>query len=207
MPGKVSILDAIGARGGETFDHHRLKPLDHHATAHLDRRRDAKLGARDPGVEAEFCEQRREVCGAAAPEQQGHLDAGRRDRRHDRAFDVAAALAVDQRGRAALGAGRGRVEVEEPGPGFHGRCASLRDRHSLARRDGGNDEIGLRREIGMRSRQRDAVRRGVIAQGGGLTVVELDVVGGDPHILLAQVLAENAADLAITDEADIPLVG
>ena len=59
----------------------------------------------------------------------------------------------------------------------------------------------------MRGRQRDAMRRGVIAQRCGLAVVELDVVGGDPHILLAQVFAENAADFAITDEADIPLIG
>jgi hypothetical protein len=47
----------------------------------------------------------------------------------------------------------------------------------------------------------------VIAQGGGLTVIELDIVGGDPHILLPQVFAENAADFAITDEAYVPLIG
>jgi hypothetical protein len=55
--------------------------------------------------------------------------------------------------------------------------------------------------------QRDTVRRGVIAQGRGLTVVQLDVIGRDPDILLAQVFAENAADFAITDEAYIPLIG
>src|SRR3954454_20550387 len=51
------------------------------------------------------------------------------------------------------------------------------------------------------------MRRGVIAQGRGLTVVELDVVGGHSDILLAQVFAENTADFAVADEADIPLIG
>src|SRR5665213_1036028 len=46
----------------------------------------------------------------------------------------------------------------------------------------------------------------VIAQGpAGLIAAELEVVGGDLNILLAQVLGEDAADLAVADEAHIPL--
>jgi hypothetical protein len=57
---------------------------------------------------------------------------------------------------------------------------SLRDRHGLACRDRGNDQIGLRREIGMGIRQCDTMRRGVIAQSCGLTVVEFEIAGDDP---------------------------
>ena len=198
------VLDAVGARGGETFDHHGLESLDHHAAAHLDGRGDAELLARNLGVEAQLREQRRERLGAFASQQQRHLDAIGRDRGHDRAFDVAAAIAVDQIGRAALGARRRRIEVQEPGAFFHRRRAGLRHRHRLARRDGGNDEIGLRGEFGMGGGQRDTVPRRMIAQSAGLVVAELEVIGSDPHVLPAQVFGENAADFAITDEAYIP---
>jgi hypothetical protein len=79
-------------------------------------------------------------------------------------------------------------------------------RHGLARGDGGDDEVGLRGEIGMGRRQRDAVGRGVIAQRIGLIAAELDVVGTDFDVLLAQVLGQDTAHFAIADEADIPLL-
>jgi len=50
--GEHRILHAIGARGGEAFDHHRLKPLDHHAAAHLHGRRDTELVAGNLGNKA-----------------------------------------------------------------------------------------------------------------------------------------------------------
>ncbi len=156
--GQHSILDAIGPRGGERFDHHRLHAFYHDASAHLDGGGDAELLACDLGVKTEFNEQRRERPGAGAPKQQGHLDAIGRDRRHDRALDIAAAAAIDQRCRTPLGARGSRIEIEEPGALFHRRRASLPDRNGLARRDGGNDKIGLRGEIGMRGRERDAMR-------------------------------------------------
>src|SRR5450631_3546047 len=64
--GEYRILDAVGACGGESFDHHRLHALDHYATAHLDRRGDAEFPARHLGVETQFDQQRRKRLGAAA---------------------------------------------------------------------------------------------------------------------------------------------
>src|SRR5581483_11504312 len=49
---------------------------------------------------------------------------------------------------------------------------------------------------------------GVIAQRlSALVAAQLDVVGRDAHVLKAQVFSEDAADLTIADEADIPLPG
>jgi len=169
--------------------------------------KDPELLARYLGVEAQSHQQRRELLGIAAAQQQGHLDAVWRDRRHDRAFDVATAAAVDQISRTTLGPRRCRIEVQEPGSSLQCWRASLRDRYGLARGDGGNDEVGLRGEIEMRSRQRDAMGRRMIAQGAGLIVAELEVIGGDPDVLPAQIFGENAAHFAITDEAYIPVPG
>ena len=46
----------------------------------------------------------------------------------------------------------------------------------------------------------------MIPQGPGLIAAELDVIGADPDVLLPQVFGENAADLAVADEADMPTV-
>ncbi len=46
----------------------------------------------------------------------------------------------------------------------------------------------------------------MVAQGRGLVAAELDVIGADLDVLLAQVLGEDAADLAVTDETHMPLV-
>ena len=60
----------------------------------------------------------------------------------------------------------------------------------------------------MGRRQRNAMGCGVIAQGDpGLIAAELEVVGGDLHILLAQVFGKDTADLAITDKAYTPIPG
>src|ERR1700761_5116097 len=59
----------------------------------------------------------------------------------------------------------------------------------------------------MGSRQRHAVRRGVVAQRAGQIVAELEIVGGDPRVLLAEVFGQNAADFAIADKADAPAIG
>ncbi len=67
--GQHRILDAIGPRGGERFDYHRFHAFYHDASAHLDRRSDAELFARDLGVKTEFDEQRRERLGASAAKQ------------------------------------------------------------------------------------------------------------------------------------------
>src|SRR6202022_1019787 len=97
--------------------------------------------------------------------------------------------------------------VEGPGALLPRRRAGLRDRDGLARRHGGNDEVGLACEIGMGSRERDAMREGMIAQGAaGLIAAEFGVVGGDLHVLLAQIFSEDAAHFAIADEAYIPLL-
>ena len=45
------------------------------------------------------------------------------------------------------------------------------------------------------------------AKAACLIAAQLDVVGGDLDVLLAQVLGEDAADFAIADEADVPLLG
>ena len=58
----------------------------------------------------------------------------------------------------------------------------------------------------MRSQQRNANSRGVIAQRAGLIAIELEIVGADLHVLLAQVFGQDAADFAVADEADVPLV-
>src|ERR1700754_2398401 len=44
-------------------------------------------------------------------------------------------------------------------------------------------------------------------RAAGLVAAQLDIVGGDFDILLAQIFGEDTADLAIADEADIPLSG
>ena len=115
-------------------------------------------------VEAELVQQRRQLRRAGAAEQQRHLDAIGRHRGHHRALDIASAGAVDQRGRALLGAGRGRIEIEKPGALVDRGRAGLCHRHGLARGDRGDDEVGLRGQLGMRRRQRDAEIRRMLAQ-------------------------------------------
>jgi len=58
----------------------------------------------------------------------------------------------------------------------------------------------------VRSRQRHAEFRGVLSQRAGLIAAELGVKGADADLLLAQVLGEDAADLAVADETDMPTV-
>src|SRR5205085_3691667 len=96
------VFDAVGPRRREAFDNHRFQALDYDAAAHLHSRSDAELFACDFGVETELHQQRRKLLGAAAAEQQWHLDAVGRDRGHHRALDIAPASAIDQRGGAAL---------------------------------------------------------------------------------------------------------
>ena len=144
--GQHRVLDAIGARGGEALDHHRLQPLDHDAAAHFGRRGDAELVARDLGVEAEHGEQRRQFgrrrgrrataapcCDRAAPRSSPRLRHSGRGR-------------PNPRPGAQLGAGRGRIEIEKPGAlGRIAPAQALRHRHGLARRHRGDDEIGAAR--------------------------------------------------------------
>src|SRR3954470_18537806 len=85
------------------------------------------------------------------------------------------------------------------------RSAGLGDRDGLARGDCRHDEVGACGKVSMGRRQRDAMACGMVAQGGAsLIAAQLDVVSGDLHVLLAQILGEDAADFAIADEADIP---
>ncbi len=46
----------------------------------------------------------------------------------------------------------------------------------------------------------------MIAQRSSLFAIELDIVGTDLDVLLAQVLGQDAADLAVADETHVPLV-
>jgi len=48
----------------------------------------------------------------------------------------------------------------------------------------------------------------MIAQGlACLIAAKFDVVGGNLHILLAQILGKDAADFAVADKAYVPLSG
>ena len=52
------------------------------------------------------------------------------------------------------------------------------------------------------------MRAGMIAQrAAGLVAAQLEVIGGDADILLAQIFREDAPDFAVADEADMPLFG
>ena len=129
-------LDAVGARGGEALDDHRLEALDHHAAAHLGGRGHAELRRSDLRREAQSVEQRLERRRVRPAKQQRHADAMGRHGGHHRALDEASSRAVDQRGRLHLRAGRGRIEIEEPGARPDGRRPGFGDGHRLARRDG-----------------------------------------------------------------------
>src|SRR5262249_9290476 len=83
----------------------------------------------------------------------------------------------------------------------------LRHRHVLARSHRRDDEIGLRRQLGMRGRQRHTDTGRMLAQRPGTIVTELDVVSRDAHAVLAQILGEDPADLAIADQPDMQLIG
>ena len=75
--------------------------------------------AGDPGVEAEPDQQRLEFPGAGAAQQQRHLDAIGRDRGHHRAFDIAAAMAVDQVAAArCLAPGEAELKSRNQAPFF-----------------------------------------------------------------------------------------
>jgi hypothetical protein len=56
----------------------------------------------------------------------------------------------------------------------------------------------------VRPGERDAEFRRMFAQGRGLLARELDIVGGYLDVLLAQILGEDSANLAISNEADLP---
>src|SRR5437868_9590577 len=58
----------------------------------------------------------------------------------------------------------------------------------------------------MRGCERDTVGRSMVAERPGIFAVELEIIGADAEILLAQVFGENAPDFAIADQADMPLV-
>src|SRR5487761_2168835 len=86
--------------------------------------------------------------------------------------------------------------------------ARRRHRHGLTCGHRGNDEVGLRGEIGVRRGQGDAMLACVIAQRlAGLIAAKLSVVSADLHVLLAQVLGEDAADFAVADKTYVPLPG
>ncbi len=99
------------------------------------------------------------------------------------------------------------MEIEEPGALVDRRRAGFRHGHGLARGHGGDDEIGFRGQLGVRCRQRNAMRAGMIAQRAALPAVELDVVGRDLDVLLAQILSQDAADLTVTDQSYLPAPG
>ena len=46
----------------------------------------------------------------------------------------------------------------------------------------------------------------MLAQWTGLIATELGVIGADVDVLLAKVFGQDAADLAVADEADMPTV-
>ena len=98
--GKHRVLDTVGPRCREALDDHRLQPFDHDTAAHLHRRGDAEFFARDLGVEPELSQQWSKLAGAAATQQQRHLDAIGRNRGHHGGFDVTGSCGIDQCGRA-----------------------------------------------------------------------------------------------------------
>jgi hypothetical protein len=52
------------------------------------------------------------------------------------------------------------------------------------------------------------MRASMVAQrAAGLVAAQLEIIGRDADILLAQIFRENAPDFAVADEADIPLSG
>src|SRR3984885_533869 len=115
---------------------------------------------------------------------------------------------IDQCGSTLFRAGRSGIKIEIPRALLDGRRARFRHRHGLARSHRRDDEVRLRGEVGMRGRQRHAMLPGVVAQrAAALVAAKLDVISGDLDLLLAQVFGEDAPDLAIADQADIPLFG
>jgi hypothetical protein len=46
----------------------------------------------------------------------------------------------------------------------------------------------------------------VLAQRAGPVAAELDVIGHDRHVLLAQIFGQDATDFAVADKANGPLL-
>ena len=163
----------------------------------------------DLGGEAQRVEQRQQRRRVRPAQQQRHANAVGRHRGHHRALDEAPARAVDQRGRLDLRAGRGRIEIEEPGVPAGSRAPRLRRRPrvwlavtALTTRSA---RPPARR---ARPRARTSCRAACSPQRAFLRGAELDVVRADPrHAARAQILGEDAADLAVADEADAQLRG
>ena len=99
------------------------------------------------------------VRGVRAAEQQRHLEAMRRHRRHHRAFDIARRRRARRAPRPRdLRAGRGRIEIEEEAAGAQAGRACRGGRDGLAGGDGRDDE--LRRRARRRRATPPASRRG-----------------------------------------------
>ncbi|MGY3410688.1 hypothetical protein ACVWZV_006801 [Bradyrhizobium sp. GM5.1] len=152
-------------------------------------------------------QKRLQLPGPGTAEQQRHLDAIRRHRRHNRALDITSGGAINQRGSALLGGGRRRIEIQEPGALIDRGRAGLCHRHGLARGDRGDDEIGLGGQLGVRGCEPHTEFFSMLVQRTTLLARELDVKGCDLDVLLAQILGQNPADLAITDQPDLPSLG
>ena len=79
-------------------------------------------------------------------------------------------------------------------------------------------ELRITRQCGMRGHQLHAVRNGVLTKRAGCTTFELHVERADAHALRTpcarlahalrtQAFGQDAADLAVADEANVPCAG
>ena len=146
--------------------------------------------------------------GAGAAEQQRHLDPVRRHRGHHRALDIAAAGAVDQAAARIFAPGDAELKSRNKAPCAHARRAGLRHRHRLARGDRRDDQIGLRARASAcddASATPMSARARAAASPLSSSSLRSKALTRTPS--LAQILGEDAADLAVADEADMPLIG
>ena len=150
------------------------------------------------------CEHRLERLGVGPAQQQRHLDAVGRHRGHHRALDVAAAAARHVFGRRDLGPGRRRVEVEEEAAGGQrARAASAAATVWLAVTAETTSIAPARTASACESASvtpctRACARIGTPAVGAQLHVERRHGVAGG-----AQILGQDAPDLAVADQRDV----
>ena len=112
---------------------------------------------------------------------------------------------ADAAAGADLGTGRCGVDVEEERAARDCARASHGHGHGLARGDRRDHEVGAGDRIGMRRRQCNAVSLRVPPHRGGRRGVggQLDVERAQGRVARAQVLGQDAADLAVADQRDV----